>query len=82
MMEEKDTNDIRDAPPFEGGSGGILEVVDMLCSVTETMAQVVRKQAEALERAKVEETVREELKRQRDDVDRQMDRLEYRLRRI
>lgn len=82
MMEGKGTNDIRGTPLFEGGSGGTLEVVDMLCSVTEALAQIVRKQAEELERAKVEEAVREDLKRQRDNVDVQMDRLEYRLRRL
>ena len=42
-------NETRDAPPWEGGSGGLLEVVDMMCTVTETMAQIIRKQAEMIE---------------------------------
>ena len=45
-------NEARDAPPWEGGSGGLLEVVDMMCTVTETMAQIIRKQAEMIERTK------------------------------
>lgn len=48
-------NETRDAPPWEGGSGGLLEVVDMMCTVTETMAQIIRKQAEMIERTKMEE---------------------------
>lgn len=55
-------NESRDAPPWEGGSGGLLEVVDMMCTVTETMAQIIRKQAEMIERTKMEEAVREELR--------------------
>ena len=51
-------NEARDAPPWEGGSGGLLEVVDMMCTVTETMAQIIRKQAEMIERTKMEEAVR------------------------
>lgn len=74
-------NEARDAPPWEGGSGGLLEVVDMMCTVTETMAQIIRKQAEMIERTKMEEAVREELRAAREDADRQLDRIEYKLRR-
>lgn len=68
--------------PWEGGSGGLLEVVDMMCTVTETMAQIIRKQAEMIERTKMEEAVREELRAAREDADRQLDRIEYKLRRL
>ena len=66
-------NESRDAPPWEGGSGGLLEVVDMMCTVTETMVQIIRKQAEMIERTKMEEAVREELRAAREDADRQLD---------
>ena len=38
----------RDTPPWNGGSGGLLEVVDMMCEVTDTMARIIRKQAELI----------------------------------
>lgn len=31
--------------PYEGGTGSLLEVVDMMCDVTEKLADIVRKQA-------------------------------------
>ena len=49
----------------------------MMCTVTETMAQIIRKQAEMIERTKMEEAVREELRAAREDADRQLDRIEY-----
>ena len=30
--------------PYEGGTGSLLEVVDMMCDVTEKLADIVRKQ--------------------------------------
>lgn len=75
-------NETRDAPPWEGGSGGLLEIIDMMCTVTETMAQVIREQAVMLERAKLEEEIREGLQKKRDDVDRQLDRIEFKMRRM
>lgn len=71
----------RDAPPYEGGSGGLLEIIDMMCTVTEQMSKIIKEQAIMLERAKVEESICEEFRKQRDDVDRQLDRIEYKLRR-
>ncbi len=72
----------REAPPYEAGSGGLLEVVEMMCEVTETMAQVIRAQAEEIERAKMEEAVREELREMRAKADRQLDRTGYKIRRL
>lgn len=71
----------RDTPPWDGGSGGLLEVVDMMCEVTDTMARIIRKQAELIERTKMEEAIREDLRRAREDADRQLGRIEYKLRR-
>lgn len=74
-------NETRDAPPYEGGSGGLLEIVDLMCTVTEAMAKIIRMQTEIIERAKVEEAVSAELRKMRDDADAQLDTIEYRLRR-
>ena len=35
--------------PYEGGTGSLLEVVDMMCGVTEKLADIVRKQAVLIE---------------------------------
>ena len=35
--------------PYEGGTGSLLEVVDMMCDVTEKLADIVRKQAVLIE---------------------------------
>lgn len=75
-------SEARDAPPWEGGSGGLLEIVDMMCSVTETLAQIVKRQAVEIERAKVEESICKELRAAREDADGQLDRIEKKLRRI
>ena len=32
--------------PYEGGTGSLLEIVDMMCDVTEKLADIERKQAE------------------------------------
>lgn len=71
----------RDAPPWEGGSGGLLEIIDMMCTVTEQMSQIIKEQAIMIERAKVEQSVCEDFRKRREDIDRQLDRIEYKLRR-
>ena len=71
-------SEARDAPPQEGGSGGLL---DMMCSVTETLAQIIKKQATEIERAKVERSVCEELREVQKAADAQLDRIERKLRR-
>lgn len=35
--------------PYEGGTGSLLEIVDMMCDVTEKLADIVRKQAVLIE---------------------------------
>lgn len=57
--------------PYEGGTGSLLEVVDMMCGVTEKLADIVRKQAVLLD-------LSEERKQAEDDLDR----IEMKLRRI
>ena len=60
--------------PYEGGTGSLLEVVDMMCGVTEKLANIVRKQAVLIEPADLSE----ERKQAEDDLDR----IEMKLRRI
>ena len=58
--------------PYEGGTGSLLEVVDMMCGVTEKLADIVRKQAV------FPADLSEERKQAEDDLDR----IEMKLRRI
>lgn len=46
---------MRNLEPHEGGSGSLLEIVDMMCSAVEAMAGVVRKQAILIEQAEIAE---------------------------
>ena len=39
--------------PYEGGTGSLLEVVDMMCDVTEKLAGIVRKQAVLIEQERI-----------------------------
>ena len=39
--------------PYEGGTGGLLEIVDMMCDVTEKLADIVRKQAVLIEQERI-----------------------------
>lgn len=67
---------------WEGGSGSLLEVVDMLCSVTQTLADIVRKQAELMEQEKIAAAVFPELAEERQQAEKEMDRIEMKLRRL
>lgn len=69
--------------PYEGGSGSLLEVVDMLCSVTEQLAGIVKKQAVLIEQEKIAGAVfPDDLSREREKADDDLDRIEMKLRRI
>lgn len=68
--------------PFEGGTGGILEVVDMLCSVTSTLADIVRKQAVLIEQEKIADAVFSDLAAERKQAEDDLDRIEMKLRRM
>lgn len=67
---------------YEGGTGGLLEVVDMLCGVTNTLAEIVRKQAVLIEQEKVADAVFSDLAAEREKADDELDRIEMKLRRI
>ena len=55
-----------------------LEIISRLCDVTENLSAIVKKQQTIIEQSKIEEAVRAEL---RQEVDREMDVLEYGMRR-
>lgn len=67
---------------FEGGSGGLLEVVDMMCGVTQTLADIVRKQAVLIEQGKIADVVFPDIEKERMDAENELDRIEMKLRRI
>ena len=58
-----------------------LEIISRLCAVTETLSEIVKKQQETIERSKVEEEVKEELRRMVNETDRELDVIEYHMRR-
>ena len=68
--------------PWEGGSGSLLEVVDMMCDVTQKLAAIVKKQAELIEQEKIAEAALPELTEERRQAEKEMDRIEMKLRRI
>ncbi len=61
---------------------GPLEVIDGLCSVTEKMAQLVKKQAEVIAQADIAEEVKEELEAMQKETDGKLNVLEYKMRRM
>lgn len=68
--------------PHESGTGGLLEIVDMLCSVTTILADIVRKQAVLIEQEKIADAVFSDLAAERARADDDLDRIEMKLRRI
>ena len=59
-----------------------LEIISRLCEVTNTLADIVKKQQTVIEHSKIEEVVKAELRQQVEEADRELDALEYRTRRI
>lgn len=59
-----------------------LEIISRLCGITTELSEIVRKQQETIERSKVEEAVKEELRQMVDGAERELDVTEYHLRRI
>ncbi len=47
----------------------LLEIVDRLCSVTQLQAEIIRKQTEVIEQAKIADAVADELRQLREEVD-------------
>lgn len=68
---------------FEGGSGGLLEIVDMMCSVTQELADIVKKQAVLIEQERIAGAVfPADLTEQREKAENDLDIIEMRLRRV
>ena len=59
-----------------------LEIISRLCGITTDLSEIVKKQQETIERSKVEEAVKEELRQMVDGAERELDVMEYHLRRI
>lgn len=59
-----------------------LEIISRLCDVTNTLSDIVKKQQTIIEQSKIEEKVKEELRQMVKETDREMDVLEYRMRKI
>lgn len=60
----------------------LLETVDRQCAVIEKMAGIIRKQAVALEQARIAEDAQDSFRSEREAVRRELDLLEYRMRDI
>ena len=58
-----------------------LEIISRLCEITEELSGIVKKQQETIERSKVEEEVKEELRNMVNEADGKLDVLEYHMRR-
>ena len=50
-----------------------LEIISRLCEITESLSGIVKKQQTMIERSKVEEGVREELRNMVNETDRKLD---------
>lgn len=61
---------------------GALEIIDGLCSVTEKLAQLVKKQAEVIAQSDIAEEVKAELEAMKKETDDNLDILEYKMRRL
>jgi hypothetical protein len=70
------------AEPREGGAGSTLEIVDMLCSVTQDLADIVRKQATLIEQEKIASAIYPELCERRKTAENELDIIEQKLRRL
>ena len=68
--------------PYEGGSVGLLEIVDMMCSVTETLAGIVRKQATLIEQEKIAGAAFDDLTEARRQAENDLDMIEMKMRRL
>lgn len=59
-----------------------LEIISRLCDITTELSEIVRKQQKTIERSKVEEEVKGELRQMVGGAERELDVMEYHLRRI
>ena len=56
------------------------EIIDRLCSVTEKLSEIVKKQAEVIEQSKIASEVQEELEKMRSDADHELNTLGNKMR--
>ena len=59
-----------------------LELISEMCDIINTLSDIVKRQQTEIERSKVEEQVKEELKEMVSDAERKMDANEYHLRHV
>lgn len=59
-----------------------LEIISRLCDVTNVLSEIVKKQQTIIERSKIEEAVKEELRQQVKGAERELDVIEYHSRRF
>ena len=59
-----------------------LEIISRLCDITNTLAEIVKNQQVVIEQSNIEETVKQELRQTAKETDRELDVLEYHMRRI
>lgn len=59
-----------------------LEIISRLCEVVNELSSIVEKQQETIERSKVEEAVKEEIRQQVRETEKELDVIEYHTRRI
>lgn len=59
-----------------------LEIISRMCDVTNVLSDIVKKQQTIIERSKVEEAVKEELRQQVKEAERELDVIEYHSRRF
>lgn len=58
-----------------------LEIISRMCEVTNILSDIVKEQQEIIERSKIEEEVKEELRKRVQEADKEQDVIEYHLRR-
>lgn len=59
-----------------------LAIISEMCEIINTLSDIVKKQQTEIERSKVEESVKEEIRQMIKDADDKMDANEYHLRRV
>ena len=69
--------------PYKNGAGNLLEIVDMMCDVVERLAGIVRKQTALIEQEKIAGAVfSDDLSKEREQAEHDLDRIEMKLRRL
>lgn len=61
---------------------GLYESLDRMCSVTTTLADLVREQAAIIAQADIPDETKELLEQKKDAVDKELDIIEYGLRKV